>query len=59
MNLLNAFMFFTDQLCVCKLSVAQVVMFFVVEPTHPGSNSIFDMVATFMVNYSFSGRHSF
>jgi hypothetical protein len=56
MNLLNAFMFFTDQLCVCKLSVAQVVMFFVVEPTHPGSNSIFDMVATFMVNYSFSGR---
>jgi hypothetical protein len=39
-----------------RVDLIQLVRFIVVEPTHPDSNSIFDMVVTFTTNYSFSGR---
>jgi hypothetical protein len=38
------------------VSLAQLVRFLVVELTHPGSNSKFDMDVAFKANYSFSGR---
>jgi hypothetical protein len=38
-----------------KLGLAQVVSFFVVEPTHTGSNLRFDKSVALTTNYSFSG----
>jgi hypothetical protein len=42
--------------CVCKLSLAQVVSFFMVELTYPDLNIRFDMSVTITTNYSFSDR---
>jgi hypothetical protein len=54
-------MFFYLFLCgvtdlVCRVDLAQLVRFLVVELTHPGLNPRFDMGVAFTANYSFSGR---
>jgi hypothetical protein len=40
----------------CRVDLAQLVRFLVVELIHSGLNIIFDMSVVFMANYSFSGR---
>jgi hypothetical protein len=40
----------------CRVALAQLVRFLVVELTHSDSNPGFDMSITFTTNYSFSGR---
>jgi hypothetical protein len=43
-------------LCGCRVGLAELVRFLVVELIHPDSNFRFDMSVIFMTNYSFSGR---
>jgi hypothetical protein len=40
--------------CVCKVGLAHMVSFFVIELTHLDLNFKFDIVVAFMINYSFS-----
>jgi hypothetical protein len=40
----------------CRVSLAQLVRFIVVELTHPGSNLRFDIGVAFTANYYFSWR---
>jgi hypothetical protein len=40
----------------CRVGLAQLVRFLVVELTHTCSNPIFDMCIVFTTNYSFSWR---
>jgi hypothetical protein len=40
----------------CRVGLAQLVRFLVVELTHPCLNPRFDMGVAFTANYSFSGR---
>jgi hypothetical protein len=40
----------------CRVSLAQLVKFLVVELTHLNLNHRFDMSVTFTANYFFSGR---
>jgi hypothetical protein len=40
----------------CRVGLAQLVRFLVLELTHPGSNPRFDMGVVFTANYSFSER---
>jgi hypothetical protein len=43
----------------CKLSLAQLISFFMVEPIYLGLNLIFNMSVVFIINYSFSGKWHF
>jgi hypothetical protein len=40
----------------CRVGLAQLIRFLVVELTHTGLNFIFDMCVAFTANYSFGGR---
>jgi hypothetical protein len=41
---------------VYRVGLVQLVRFLMVELIHPDSNSKFDIVVAFMINYSFSAR---